>query len=72
MSAQSLHADTQPTFGRAVCCAEVLFQPSFLFNTLLLEIETINTLVVVLVGGRRTLRIKERDLAQTERTHETC
>ena len=40
------------TFVTAVCYAEVLFQPSFLLNTLHAKTETINALVVVWVAGQ--------------------
>ena len=49
----------------AVCCAEVLFQPSFLVS--------LNALPGVLHAERSTKRTTEPDTAQIKaRTHETC
>ena len=70
MSAHRPHVVTPVRIAMEVCCAEVLFQPSFslgLLNTLPVEDETSNALVVVWFGNRSTLRITGRDTAQTER-----
>ena len=49
----------------AVCCTEVLFQPSFLVS--------LNALLGVLRAERSTKRTTEPDTAQIKaRTHETC